>query len=101
MEVQALNLAMETIEMLSENIHHQVGRKLRTRTSQILSEITGGKYQEVLMDAAFHMTVNTGDRTIGLERLSRGTMEQIYFSLRMAALNILYEEEIPVILLLT
>ena len=99
MEVQALNLAMETIEMLSENIHHQVGRKLRTRTSQILSEITGGKYQEVLMDAAFHMTVNTGDRTIGLERLSRGTMEQIYFSLRMAAGELLCQEEsFPVIL---
>ena len=99
MEVQALNLAMETIEMLSGNIHHQVGRKLRTRTSQILSEITGGKYQEVLMDSGFHMTVNTGDRTIGLERLSRGTMEQIYFSLRMAAGELLcHEESFPVIL---
>ena len=99
MEVQALNLAMETIEMLSGNIHHQVGRKLRTRTSQILSEITGGKYQEVLMDSGFHMTVNTGDRTIGLERLSRGTMEQIYFSLRMAAGELLCQEEsFPVIL---
>ena len=99
MEVQALNMAMETIEMLSGNIHHQVGHKLRTRTSQILSEITGGKYQEVLMDAGFHMTVNTGDRTIGLERLSRGTMEQIYFSLRMAAGELLCQEEsFPVIL---
>ena len=99
MEVQALNMAMETIEMLSGNIHHQVGRKLRIRTSQILSEITGGKYQEVLMDAGFRMTVNTGDRTVALERLSRGTMEQIYFALRMAAGELLCQEEsFPVIL---
>ena len=49
-EIQALNLAMETIEKLSGNISHHVGDKLRERTSQILSEITGGKYQEVLMD---------------------------------------------------
>ena len=90
---------METIEMLSGNIHHQVGRKLRIRTSQILSEITGGKYQEVLMDAGFRMTVNTGDRTVALERLSRGTMEQIYFALRMAAGELLCQEEsFPVIL---
>ena len=99
MEVQALNMAMETIEMLSGNIHHQVGRKLRIHTSQILSEITGGKYQEVLMDAGFRMTVNTGDRTVALERLSRGTMEQIYFALRMAAGELLCQEEsFPVIL---
>lgn len=99
LEVQALNMAMETIEMLSGNIHHQVGRKLRIRTSQILSEITGGKYQDVLMDPDFHMTVNTGDRTVSLERLSRGTMEQIYFSLRMAAGELLCQEEsFPVIL---
>ena len=99
MEVQALNMAMETIEMLSGNIHHQVGRKLRIRTSQILSEITGGKYQEVLMDAGFRMTVNTGGRTVALERLSRGTMEQIYFALRTAAGALLCQEEsFPVIL---
>ena len=29
--------------------------------------------------------------------MSRGTVEQIYFALRMAALNLLYEEKIPVI----
>lgn len=98
-EIQALNLAMETIERLSGNIHHHVGDRLRERTSQILSEITGGKYQEVLMDGNLHMMVNTGDRTVGLERLSRGTMEQIYFSLRMAAGELFCEEEsFPVIL---
>ncbi len=98
-EIQALNLAMTTIDKLSRDIHMQVGGRLRQRTSQILSEITGGKYQEVLMDADLHMTVNTGDRTVGLERLSRGTMEQIYFSLRMAAGELLCgEEDFPVIL---
>lgn len=98
-EIQALNLAMETIEKLSGNIHNQVGNRLRMRTSQILSEITGGKYQEVLMDGDFRMKVNTQERTVGLERLSRGTMEQIYFSLRMAAGELLCQEEsFPVIL---
>ena len=98
-EIQALNIAMQTIENLSGNIHNQVGKRLQMRTSQILSEITGGKYQEVLMDGAFHMTVNTRERTIGLERLSRGTMEQIYFALRMAAGELLCKgETFPVIL---
>ena len=37
--------------------------------------------------------MNTGDRTVALERLSRGTMEQIYFALRMAAGELLCQEE--------
>ncbi len=98
-EIQALNLAMETIEGLSGNIHNQVGGKLRERTSRILSEITGGKYQEVLMDQELRMTVNTQERIVPLERLSRGTMEQIYFALRMAAGELLCSEQhFPVIL---
>lgn len=99
LEVEALNLAMETIEKLSGGIHNQVGDRLRRRTSEILREITGGKYGEVLMDEALHMSVNTEERIVPLERLSRGTLEQIYFALRMAAGEILCgEEEFPVIL---
>ena len=91
-------MAMETIEALSGNITDQVGVRLKKRTSEILSEITGGRYQEVLMDEALHMSVNTGERIVSIERLSRGTLEQIYFALRMAAAEMLQEEELPVIL---
>ena len=98
-EIQALNMAMETIEALSGNITDQVGVRLKQRTSQILSEITGGKYREVLMDEELHMSVNTGERTVSIERLSRGTLEQIYFALRMAAGELFCKEEpFPVIL---
>lgn len=98
-EIEAINLAMDTIEALSGNIHNQIGERLRERTSEILREITGGKYGDVLMDGDFHMMVNTQERTIPLERLSRGTMEQIYFALRMAAGELLCaKERFPVIL---
>ena len=98
-EIQALNLAMSTISTLSDRFHSQVGDRLRARTSQILSEITGGKYREVLLDQEFHMTVNTRERLVALESLSRGTLEQIYFALRMAAGELLCgEETFPVIL---
>ena len=51
------------------------------------------------MDGNLHMMVFTGDRAVGLERLWRGTMEQIYFALRMAAGELFCEEEsFPVIL---
>ncbi|MDO4519059.1 MAG: AAA family ATPase [Eubacteriales bacterium] len=97
-DIAAINLAMETIEQLSANRNHQVGENLRRRTSQILGEITGGKYREVLMDQEFQMQVNTSERTIPLSRLSRGTLEQIYFALRMAVGELLCEEPFPIIL---
>ena len=50
------------------------------------------------MDEALHISVNTGERIVSIERLSRGTLEQIYFALRMAAAEMLQEEELPVIL---
>ncbi len=98
-EIEALNLAMETIEELSGRMVEKVGASLRLRTSEILSEITGGKYEEVLMDEQLHMSVNTEERVIPLERLSRGTLEQIYFALRMAAGELFCgTEPFPVIL---
>ena len=50
------------------------------------------------MDEDFRMQVNTRERLIPLERLSRGTLEQIYFALRMAAGELLCQEPFPVIL---
>ena len=92
-EIEALNLALETIGKLSGNMSRHLGGSLRKRTSEILGEITGGKYREVLLDEEFHISVNTQERVVPLERLSRGTLEQIYFSLRMAAGELFCEEE--------
>ena len=44
------------------------------------------------------MSLYTAGRRISIEQVSRGTIEQIYFALRMAASEILYEEDYPVIL---
>ena len=44
------------------------------------------------------ISVWDGNRRIPAERLSRGTLEQIYFSVRMAAAEILQEEPMPLIL---
>lgn len=99
LEIESVNLAMEVIDGISKDIHRQVGWRLRRRISQILGEITGGKYTEILIDADLHITVNTGERTVALENLSRGTVEQIYFALRMAAGELLCgQEKLPVFL---
>lgn len=94
---RALELAMERLRELSSEVHRELSYQLNQKASDILKEITGGKYDMLLVDENLKMSLYTGERKVSLEQLSRGTVEQIYFALRMAASEILYEEDYPVI----
>lgn len=95
---KALELAIQKLEEHSKDVHQELSVKLNKKASAILSEITDGKYEMLLVDEKLKMSLYTEGRKISIEQVSRGTIEQIYFALRMAAGEILYEEEYPVIL---
>ena len=76
-------------------------RRLSGRMTEIIARITDGRYRSVEAGRSkngFRITAWDGQRRIPAERLSRGTLEQIYFALRMAAADVLLEEPFPVIL---
>lgn len=99
MKLEALELSVSVMEHISRQMQGRIGTRLKKRTSQILRELTGGKYHQVDMDESLKMGVDTSEHYIPLEQLSRGTMEQVYFSLRMAVSEVLcQEEELPVLL---
>lgn len=95
---QAIDLAMSKLLKLSGEIHQEVGQNLNARASAILSEITEGKYTRILFGENLEMHILAEGRKVEIGRLSRGTIEQIYFALRVAASEILHEEEYPLIL---
>ncbi|MDD3402326.1 MAG: AAA family ATPase [Hespellia sp.] len=95
---QAIVLAQETIAQLSSEIVKGFGSTLNEKASEIISAITDGKYEKLYIDEKLNMFLLTREKRIPIERLSRGTIEQIYFALRMAAVDVLYEEDFPVIL---
>lgn len=84
-DVNALRMAAEAIRSLSEEIYKESAQGLNGRISRILAEITGGKYDRVFLDADMQVKIHTPQKLLGLEQISRGTMEQVYFALRMAA----------------
>lgn len=97
--LEALNLAAAYIEETVADMQVYVGKRLNERTSEILSELTDGKYTAVELDENLLPAVHTAKHYIPIEQLSRGAMEQVYFALRMAAGDILcQEEQLPVIL---
>ena len=96
--VRALKLAEETMLTASKKLRYSIDERMNDKASEILSIVTGGRYKELKITETFDISVWDGKQRIPLYRLSRGTVEQIYFSIRMAASAFLGEEEMPVIL---
>ncbi len=98
-EIAALTLAIDRICDLSSGIYAQSGRQVNERASEILSELTGGRYNRILLDETAEVRIHTPSRVLGLYQVSGGTMQQIYFALRMAAAELLCgENRLPVLL---
>ncbi len=97
--VRAVELAIRKIYDLSGDVQQAQAGRLNRRASQIFAEITDEKYQHLVIDEDLQIKINTRDKLLPLHQVSRGTLEQIYFALRMAAAEILWpESEVPVIL---
>lgn len=97
-EKRALEMASDKLLELSEGVQQELSMRLNEKASEILREITGGVYTMLLIDDKLKMSLIKNGRKILLEQVSRGTIEQIYFSLRMAAAELLFEEDYPLIL---
>lgn len=98
MEIKSLELAMDTLAHLSGTMRRRIGRRLQSRMETILSEITDGKYGHIAVDEDMKITLYEWNRQVSLYQLSRGTVEQVYFALRMAVSEILCEEKLPILL---
>jgi uncharacterized protein YhaN len=98
-ELAALNLAIDRICELSNGIYEKSGGALGQRASEILCELTGGAYDRIVLDETAQIRIHTPSRVLGLHQVSGGTLQQIYFALRMAAGEVLCEgRELPIVL---
>jgi len=80
-------------------MQNSVSPKLTEQLSQNISEITNGKYNKVKFNDEQGMIVEIENGNyISAERLSAGTIDQLYLSLRLAILDSMAEEKIPIIL---
>ena len=94
----AVELAVCKINELSDELQEQMGRVLNERVSEIIESITAGRYSRLVVEDQMRISLISDGRKIGIGQVSRGTVEQIHFAIRMAAAEILYEEELPVFL---
>ena len=95
----SMNLVKEILTNSYEKMQNSVSPMLTAELSRNISEITNGKYNKVSFNDEQGMIVEVENGNyISAERLSSGTIDQLYLSLRLATLDSMTEEKIPIIL---
>ncbi|NLZ82418.1 MAG: AAA family ATPase [Clostridiales bacterium] len=98
-ELEAVNLALTTIQGLSIDIHDSFGKELNLSASTIIRDITNEKYDDIKIDENLDIKVGWNGNYIPMERLSAGTIDQLYLSLRLAVSKLLMgDDTMPIIL---
>ncbi|MBQ9935634.1 MAG: AAA family ATPase [Lachnospiraceae bacterium] len=97
-ENHVINLAINTINQVSAEIHGDLGFLINDNISDIVSKITNGKYKDVRMDEKLHVMVKDEDSYVGIEYLSAGTIEQIYLAVRLSVARLLCRDKMPLII---
>lgn len=99
---QCLTLAQEGVQQSFEQLQRNFGPLINEETAAILSGITGGRYTAV--DVSKTLDVYVHDHTSAGRQwsyMSSGTVEQIYFALRLAIAHLVVhqgEDFFPVLL---
>ena len=90
-------MAASGIKKAAEALMSDWSGRLEQAASDILSGITAGKYYGLRIGTRMELTVTDGERVLDSDRLSYGTREQIWISVRLAAAMFLSEEAMPLV----
>jgi uncharacterized protein YhaN len=97
-EKQAIDIAIENINTLSENTYKEMFPKFADNISDIVSTITEGIFTDIKIDEEKHIFVCKQGEYIPLAGLGRKDINNIYLSIRICIASILITEKMPIIL---
>lgn len=93
------NLAKQCIENAYENIRSNLSPEFIKRLSEIANKISNGKYQKINFIDTDGLIIQVEDgRFFPIERLSQGTIDQMYLGLRLSSIDTIIKEKLPIIL---
>lgn len=96
---EAFEAAKEILTQSYEELKNNVGPEFAKRLSYIAGKITNGKYTNISINDNYEIKVEAEHgEYVNLEVLSTGTIEQINVALRIALLETMSKEILPIIL---
>lgn len=99
LEIASIELAIQTIKELAAEIHDSFGRNLNEMLSSLIHKVTDGKYSRVVVDEKLNIKVMEDSTNISVDKLSVGTIEQIYLALRLSVAELFYPNDTMPLLL--
>lgn len=90
-EIETLKLTRIAIADYVVYIMQVVRSRIESEVGSIISEITGGKYDRVLLDEDFNLLVRENDKEYTVDRFSGGEQDDIAVALRIALSRYLAE----------
>ena len=95
----SFEIAKECLENAYEKVKENISPRFVQNLSNIIQKISNNKYTNVKMNDTDGLTaeIETGEY-LPVNRLSTGTIDQMYLSLRLSALKEISDEKMPIIL---
>ena len=93
-----IEAAKKYLNLAYEKMKDTVTPKFAKNLSETIAEISNGKYKKVAVHDAGLMVENEYGEYIPVDRLSVGTIDQLYLSLRLSMIDELSKEKMPIIL---
>ncbi len=98
LEKNALLAAADTIGEAAEKLKGRIVPEINEKTGDILSDITGGKYETLAAGPDMSLKTKSKETVRSIWEFSDGTVDQMYFALRLAVLDVFSEKEkVPVL----
>ena len=95
----SFQLAKEVLEQSYEKMRNTVTPKFTQELSKNISEITDGKYNKIMFNDEVGLIIELGNGNyVPASKLSIGTIDQLYLSLRLSMAEELSKENLPIIL---
>jgi len=96
---KSIYLAKEVMEIAYNKMKNEITPKFTKKLSEISEKISNGKYKNVIFndEEGLKVELENGDY-INCNKLSLGTIDQLYLSLRLSTVSEVSKEKLPIIL---
>ena len=95
----SINIAKEAIEKAYNRMKSEITPKFTQNLSLIVEKISKGKYKNVkFIDGEGIIVELENGEYVNANKLSLGTIDQLYLSLRLSAIQEITEEHMPIIM---
>lgn len=96
---KSIKLAKDALEQAYLEMKNEVTPKFTKDLSNLIEKISNNKYKNAKFDSEYGLRVEMENgEYMDCNRLSIGTIDQLYLSLRLSAMNEITEETLPIIL---